>query len=229
MRVLPLLLVPGAVWAAYTCGAHLLTLGALRRGPATRRRLALTFDDGPDPANTPRVLETLREFGARGTFFLVGKRAARAADLVRAMLAEGHEVGNHTWSHRNLWSCGPRATEREMVACHRLLEELTGRPPRWFRPPWGMVNLAMFGVARRLGARCVLWSIQPEGLRPVAPERLAARVLARVRPGAIVDLHDAPGVPGAPERLLAALPAMLSGLQAQGYELVSLGSLLSEP
>ncbi len=227
MSVAPLFLIPPALWAAYTWGAHLLTLGAIWRGPNTHRRVALTFDDGPDPVHTPKLLDLLQESGAPGTFFLVGQRAARAPDLVRRIVDEGHEIANHTWSHRNLWTCGPRGTEREIERSHWLLTEVAGRPPAWFRPPWGMVNLAAFGVTRRLQTPCVLWTIQPERLRPVPPERLALSVLRRARPGAIVDLHDAEGVAGAPARLLAALPRMISGLKAQGYELVSLRTLLS--
>ncbi len=227
MKLVPLFLLPPALLAAYTCGAHLFTLGAVWRGPRTRRRLALTFDDGPDPVHTPRLLDALGESGVPGTFFLIGERASRAPRLVRRIADEGHEIGNHTWSHRNLWTWGLRRTEAEIVRGHRVIEELAGDPPRWFRPPWGMVNLAVFSVIRRLRTPCVFWSIQPEGLRPARAERLAARVLARARPGSIVDLHDAPGVRGAPERLLAALPAMTSGLRARGYELVSLGTLLA--
>lgn len=229
MSFVPLLLIPPALWAAYTWGAHLLTLGAIRRGPESQRRVALTFDDGPDPVHTPKLLDLLHAFRAHGTFFLVGQRASTAPEVVRRIVAEGHEIGNHTWSHRNLWTCGPRQTAREIEKGHRILAEVARHSPAWFRPPWGMVNLAVFGVTRRLGTPCILWSVQPEGLRPVPPDRLARHVLTRVHPGAIVDLHDAPGVPGAPERLLAALPQILSGLRAQGYAPVSLGALLSAP
>jgi len=191
--------------------------------------VALTFDDGPDPVRTPELLDLLREFEVRGTFFLVGQRAMRAPEVVRRIVSEGHEIGNHTWSHRNLWTCGPRQTAGEIERGYRILAEVAGRAPAWFRPPWGVVNLAVFVMTRRLGTPCVLWSVQPEGLRPVPPDRLARYVQARARPGAIVDLHDAEGVRGAPERLLAALPTMISGLRADGYELVSLGTLLLEP
>lgn len=229
MSLAPLLLLPPALWATYTWGAHLLTLGAIRHGPNTRRRVALTFDDGPDLVHTPKLLNLLQAFGVRGTFFLIGQRASRAPELVRRIVEEGHEIGNHTWSHRNLWACGPRQTAGEIMRGHRILEEIVDHAPRWFRPPWGMVNLAIFAATRRLRTPCVFWSVQPEGLRPVPPDRMADAVLASARPGAIVDLHDAEGVRGAPERLLAALPPMISGLRAQGYELVSLGALLSEP
>jgi peptidoglycan/xylan/chitin deacetylase (PgdA/CDA1 family) len=192
------------------------------------RRVALTFDDGPDPEHTPRVLEYLDRERVRGTFFLVGERAGRAAGVVRAMAAAGHEIGNHTWSHANLWTCGPRRTEAEVRRSHDLLAKLAGRPPRYFRPPWGAVNLAMFGTLRRVGERCVFWSIQPEGLRPAAAARQAAYVVRRAHPGAIVDLHDAEGTRGAPGRLLGALPAMIAGLRARGFSFATVGDLLEE-
>ena len=220
-------LLPGALWAGYAAGAHLFALTAIRRGPRGARSVALTFDDGPDPVHTPKVLDLLGDAGVRATFFVVGERAARAPDLVREMVVRGHEVENHTWSHSNLWLCGPRATEREITRAHEVIADLTGRRPRFFRPPWGLVNLAVFPTLRRLGTPCVLWSVQPEGLRPVAPGEMASRVVRRARPGAIVDLHDAEGVPGAPGRLLEALPPMLEGLSAAGYACVPLAELLS--
>jgi peptidoglycan-N-acetylglucosamine deacetylase len=223
----PLWLLPAALWAGYAAGAHLFALTAIRRGPRTARSVALTFDDGPDPLHTPKVLDLLGDAGARATFFVVGERAARAPDLVREIAARGHEVENHTWSHANLWLCGPRRTEREIVRAHEAIADLTGRPPRFFRPPWGMVNLAVFPALQRLGTPCVLWSLQPEGLRPVAPQEMARRVLCGIKPGAIVDLHDAEGVRGGPGRLLDALPSMLQGLRAAGYACVSLAELLA--
>jgi len=214
---------------AYSWGAHLFTLGCAWRGPRSSRRIALTFDDGPDPEFTPRVIDLLGREGVPGTFFLVGERAAHARDVVKAMAAGGHEVANHTWSHANLWICGPRRTESKIRRSHDLLAELTGQPPRHFRPPWGAVNLAMFGALRRVGARCVLWSIQPEGLRSTRASVQAERVVRRARPGAVVDLHDAEGTPGAPARLLDALPAMIAGLRDRGYAFATVGELLARP
>ena len=213
-------------WVAYAWGAHLLTPACVWRGPGTRRRIALTFDDGPDRDFTPRVLEVLAKQHARASFFLVGERAARAPETVRRIAGEGHEVASHAWSHRSLWFRGPRATEREVARAHEILAELAGREPRHFRPPWGMVNAALFGALRRHGERLVFWSIQPEGLRPVAAERQVRHVVDRAQPGAIVNLHDAEGTPAAPERLLAALPSMLDGLTGAGYELTTVAELL---
>jgi peptidoglycan/xylan/chitin deacetylase (PgdA/CDA1 family) len=215
-----------AAWVGWAWLPHLLTPACTWRGPRTTRQLALTFDDGPDPAWTPRVLDTLGNAGVRGTFFLVGERAERAPALVRRMAAEGHEIGNHSWSHRSLWLCGPRATAREIGRAHDRLAALTGAPPRHFRPPWGMVNAAMFPALRRLGERCVFWSIQPEGQRPVPAERQVADVLRRAHAGAIVDLHDAEGTPAAPARLLQALPALLAGLRERGYAFTTVAELV---
>jgi peptidoglycan/xylan/chitin deacetylase (PgdA/CDA1 family) len=189
--------------------------------------VALTFDDGPDPIHTPQLLTLLGEARVRGTFFLVGERAVSAHEVARAIVEAGHELGNHSWSHRNLWICSPRETEREIRRGDEAIASVTGQRPRYFRPPWGMVNLAMFPTLRRLGTPCVFWSLQPEGLRACPPDLMVERVNRRVRPGAIVDLHDADGVPGAGGRLIAALPAMIAGLRQAGYELVALGELLA--
>jgi peptidoglycan/xylan/chitin deacetylase (PgdA/CDA1 family) len=222
-----ILAVGAAAWVGWAWLPHLMTPACVWRGPRDRRRLALTFDDGPDPVWTPRVLDALARTGARATFFLVGERAERAADVVRRIVAEGHEIGNHSWSHRSLWLCGPRATSREIEHAHDRLAELAGTPPRHFRPPWGMVNAAMFSTLRRVGERCVFWSIQAEGQRPTRPERQVAYVLRRAHPGAIVDLHDAEGTPEAPARLLQALPGLLGDLRASGYVLTTVADLLS--
>ena len=138
-----------AAWIGWAWVPHLLTPACAWRGPRAGRRLALTFDDGPDPEWTPRLLDALGTSGVRATFFLIGERADRAPALVRRMIAEGHEVGNHSWSHRSLWLCGPRTTAAEIGRAHERLAALTGTPPRHFRPPWGMVNAAMFRALRR--------------------------------------------------------------------------------
>jgi peptidoglycan-N-acetylglucosamine deacetylase len=217
-----------AAWVGWAWLPHLLTPACVWRGPGTARRLALTFDDGPDPEWTPRVLDALGAAGVRATFFLVGARAQRAPAVVRRLADEGHEIGNHSWSHRSLWLCGPRATAREIHQAHHRLADLAGAPPRHFRPPWGMVNAATFRSLRAVGERCVFWSIQPEGQRPAAAARQVDYVLSRATPGAIVDLHDAEGKPGAPGRLLQALPPLLAGLRERGYTCTTVADLLGD-
>jgi peptidoglycan-N-acetylglucosamine deacetylase len=215
-------------WLAYAWLPHLATPACTWCGPRRQRRIALTFDDGPDPAWTPRILATLARLGAHGTFFLVGERAVRAPQLVREMAAAGHEVANHSWSHKSLWFSSPARTGDEIGRAHELLAELSGQPPRHFRPPWGMVNAAMFPVLRRWRERCVFWSIQTEGLRPQSAAAQTARLRHSAHAGAIVDLHDAEGLAGAPARLLEALPEMVEGLRGEGYDLVTVSELLAD-
>jgi len=215
-----------ALWGTYTWGSHLLALGSARRGRSSVRAAALTFDDGPDPVHTPRVLDVLVRKAVTGTFFLIGARAAAAPDIARRIAADGHDIGNHTWSHRSLWLCGPGETRAQIERGHEAIAAAAGRAPRFFRPPWGMTNLATFGPLRRLGTPCVFWTVQPEGRRPVHPAGQLRRAAERVRPGAIFDLHDADGVPGAGGRLVLMLPRLIDELRGAGYALAPLRDLL---
>ncbi|HEY7654267.1 MAG TPA: polysaccharide deacetylase family protein [Methylomirabilota bacterium] len=215
-----------AFWGAYTWGSHLLTVASVWRGSTKRRAVTLTFDDGPDPEWTPRVLDLLERERVRGAFFLIGRRAEKAPAVARRIARAGHDLGNHTWSHTSLWRCGPRDTAREVGDGHAAIAQAAGAAPRFFRPPWGKTNLAMFGVLRRLDTPCVFWTVQPESRRPADAAEQARRGAARARPGAIFDLHDADGVPGAGARLVESLPALIAALRDQGYALVPLRELL---
>ena len=217
------------VWVGYAWLPHLGPGAGIHRGPAGRRQLALTFDDGPDPRWTPIVLDLLARHHVRASFFLIGERARRAPDVVRGIVGGEHEIGNHGWSHRSLWLCGPRQTRREVLRGHDTLTALTGAAPRFFRPSWGMVNAALPAALRACGERAVRWSLQPEGLRPVSAGVQVVRVLRGAHTGAIVDLHDAEGTPGAPARLVEALPRMIDGLRAAGYAFTTVGELLIPP
>ena len=196
------------------------------RGRSSERLAALTFDDGPDARHTPDVLDILARERVTATFFLIGRRAVEATEITRRIAREGHELGNHTWSHRSLWLCGPKETEREIVRGHDAIGEVAGRAPRFFRAPWGMTNLAVFPVIRRLATPCVFWSVQPEGQRAVGPEQQVQRIRERIKPGAIVDLHDADGVPGAGARTARMLPDLIASLRRDGYRLAGLSDLL---
>lgn len=220
------LLAAPALWGVYTWGSQLVATRSIWRARRSAPAIALTFDDGPDPVHTPRVLDLLAREGVPGAFFLIGRRAQAMPEIARRIVEEGYDVGNHTWSHRNLWACGPRETDREIRGGHDAIERAAGAAPRFFRPPWGMTNLAMFPSLRRVGTPCVLWTLQPEGRRPASAARQLERVGARVKPGAILDLHDADGVPGAGARLREALPRLIETLRARGYALVPLRDVL---
>lgn len=215
-----------AAWAAYTWGSHLVTAGSIWHGRRDRRAITLSFDDGPDPETTPRVLDLLASAGVKAAFFLIGERAARSPQVVRRIADEGHDLGNHTWSHRSLWLTGPRETARQVRDGHEAISRAAGLAPLFFRPPWGMTNAALFPTLGGLGTPCVFWSIQPEGRQAVSAGQQVERCRGRARPGAIVDLHDADGVPGAGRRVLEALPSLIGTLRGLGYDLVPLRDLL---
>jgi len=216
--------------AVYTVGTQMVAGairgGVIKRGPA-RPMVALTFDDGPDREHTPRILEALAAAGVQATFFMIGRHAEAAPEVARAVAAAGHEVGNHTYRHRHLWTLPPRATVAEVDRGAAAVADATGVFPRYFRPPWGMFNWAAYVRAGQLGETRILWSVRPEGwLSPVTGGEMAARVIRWTHPGAIIDLHDRGGHPTTPRATWAALPGMVAGLRALGYRIVPLGTLL---
>jgi peptidoglycan-N-acetylglucosamine deacetylase len=201
----------------------------VRRGPADHRAVALTFDDGPDPVFTPRVLDILAQFGVRGTFFVIGKRAEQHPEIIRAIADAGHEVGNHTYTHRPLWLLSPRRTREEIDRCASALTAILGKPPRYFRPPWGQSNLAAVRHSARVQQQRIRWSLRGEGWLPLAAPDMIVRIVARrLHPGAIIDLHDGGGFARTPARLVAALPDLLRLIQGRGYRCLTLSELLPE-
>jgi peptidoglycan/xylan/chitin deacetylase (PgdA/CDA1 family) len=194
----------------------------LRRVPAERaggELVALTFDDGPDPAVTPEVLELLATAGARATFFCVGKRAEAHPDLVAAIRGGGHEVENHTYSHPNDFALrGPRAMASEVERAQLAIERSGGGRPVLFRAPAGMKNPWLGTVLDRAGLSLVSWTRR--GFDTVSREssRVAARLLRHLGAGDILLLHDGSGAraAGGQPVVLDALPRVLEGMNRQG-------------
>jgi peptidoglycan/xylan/chitin deacetylase (PgdA/CDA1 family) len=200
---------------------------AVGRAPAARPTAAarpagvvyLTFDDGPTPAYTPRVLALLARHRARATFFVVGRNAATWPGLVRRELAAGHGVGNHTWSHRRLTGLRGGRLQAEVGATSAAIRRATGSGPRCLRPPYGTVDAASAYQVRALGLRLVLWDVDSNDWRRPGAGVIAGRVLSRVHSGDVVLLHDGGGNR---EQTLAALDQVLSGLSARGFRFSAL-------
>ncbi|MCC7377613.1 MAG: polysaccharide deacetylase family protein [Verrucomicrobiales bacterium] len=194
---------------------------------ATRRRaVALTFDDGPDPANTPPLLELLARREAHATFFCVGTQVADHPELVRRMAQEGHELENHSYRH-NPWTnlFGAARLRQDLQRAQEQLREVTGRSPIFFRPPMGLTNQRVYRVAAELGLFVVGYSARGLDRRPDNPETIATRLLRGAGPGSILLLHDR-GVPR--ERLLAVVAIALDRLKSEGYECVRLDELAKD-
>jgi len=204
------------------------TVAPLRRrwfpalsGAGDDRRVALTFDDGPDPASTPAFLDALDDRGWKATFFMLGSMVRRAPGLAAQVVSAGHEVAVHGDQHRNhLWR-SPRDVTTDLERATASIVEATGRHPAWFRPPYGGLSTGSLVAARRLGLRTVLWTTWGRDWRAEAtPASVAADVGSNLEPGGTVLLHDSDctSAPGAWRSALGSLPALAELFAAQGLQ-----------
>jgi peptidoglycan/xylan/chitin deacetylase (PgdA/CDA1 family) len=201
--------------------------------------VALTFDDGPDPVFTPLVLDVLERAGVPATFLVVGRRIEARPDLLRAVVAAGHEVGSHTSTHADLGRASGAATVRELTAAASVIQAAVGRAAGWFRPPWGHLTGAAVRVAAELGHDVLLWSASAHGLGG-SPDAVAEGLVARLAPGKVVLLHD--GVRRGRSRPfshrtadlrhrreleIAALPQVIDRAHAAGWRFVTASELVA--
>jgi peptidoglycan/xylan/chitin deacetylase (PgdA/CDA1 family) len=192
---------------------------------AARHEIALTIDDGPDPAVTPQVLELLDRYGIKATFFCVGRKAAQYPELCRDIVHRGHAVENHSQQHRHNFSLlGPRGFMREIGAAQDTLTRITGQHPMFFRAPAGLRNPFLDPVLTRLSLRLASWSVRGFDTREGNAETIGHRLLRGLRPGAILLLHDGnaaqtnAGVPA----ILAVLPGLIEQAKASNLHFITL-------
>jgi peptidoglycan/xylan/chitin deacetylase (PgdA/CDA1 family) len=198
---------------------------SLCRVQTAQKVVALTFDDGPDPASTPALLDLLVRKGVRATFFCVGQCVARHRELARRIATEKHLVGNHSFAHR--WGTnffGDTRLRADLENAQKEITQTVGRVPEFFRPPMMLTNQRVFRVTRALSLTVVGCSIRSYDLQGTSTEAVLDRVLRRVRPGAIIALHDG-GVPE--ERLVDLVERLLDELHVQGYCCLRLDELVA--
>jgi len=180
---------------------------------------ALTFDDGPHPQGTPAVLEVLARERTQATFFLVGEQVQRNPALAAEIVAAGHEIGLHCNRHRNLLRLTPAQVAEDIARAQAAIEAATGRSPRLYRPPYGVLNGAALLLARRRRWRTLLWSRWGRDWDERAtPQSICARLTDRPAAGAVLLLHDADdySAPGSHTRTVAALPRVIGLLAERG-------------
>lgn len=207
---------------------------SIYRGPGKRRSIALTFDDGPGP-QTLDVLAYLRERGVLATFFQCGLLVDRHPEIARQVAAEGHEIGNHTWSHLRLSPSLhgrvrlplPHHMRSELTRTQTAIAAATGQVPVLFRAPYGKRWVVLDAVRQRMGLEGIQWTVIGHDWEWPA-ERISAHVLAHTAPGAILCLHDGRDIQPNPDisPMLAALRAIVPALQAQGYTFETTSQLL---
>ncbi|MEJ2009801.1 MAG: polysaccharide deacetylase family protein [Acidobacteriota bacterium] len=220
---------------------------ALVRGPDGKKQIALTFDDGPLPPYTEQILDILQSRKVRATFFVCGKDVEQHPEIVCRIQADGHTIGNHTWSHSYLYFMSRGRIAEEIGHTQRAIYEATGSTPRLFRPPYGGRWFGLYPVLREHGMRLVQWSVNAEDWKHEA-SAIIASVRDGLRPGAIILLHDGRQKPGGylqglvrekarttnqkeqepvlpqPEadasETVTALPAIIDAAHVMGYEFV---------
>ena len=189
-------------------------------GNTTRREIALTFDDGPNPLKTPALLDALDKASAPATFFVVGSRAEAAPEILHRMAARGDEVENHSYTHPNMNLLIPSTAEGEILRTSVLIRALTGHSPHFFRPPGGNANAGVQKIARSYGLSLAYWTVDVLHAEDIGSSPgLINYVLSHVHPGSIVLMHNGPEV------TTASIPALVTALRAQGYTLVTLSQI----
>jgi len=193
------------------------------------KKIALTFDDGPNPEYTPLLLTKLAEYRVSATFFLIGRNLKRHPEIGRRIVQDGHEVGNHTYNHRSLPFLSKANIRNELASTHKLIADLLNVQPVFLRPPNGLFTERVLDTVEQLGYRAVVGDVFPVDVAWPGPEIITWRVLRRVQPGSIIILHD--GYVGRFDRdksqTVRALDGLIPRLCEQGYEFVTLSHLVS--
>ncbi|MBB6676875.1 polysaccharide deacetylase family protein [Cohnella lubricantis] len=193
--------------------------------PTNRKQVAFTFDDGPDPIYTPQILDIFREAGGRATFFMVGSQIDKSPEVARRVQEQGHEIGNHTYTHPRLIDLSEADREEELLRTHRSIESLTGAAPRTFRPPYLAYDEQVELAARKLGYAAI-GAVNSEARDWDQPgvDHILQATRAEANPGAILLFHDGFGDRS---QTVEAVRRLVSELTEQGYSLVTVSELLA--
>jgi peptidoglycan/xylan/chitin deacetylase (PgdA/CDA1 family) len=182
--------------------------------------IALTFDDGPHPVMTEKLMAVLKQEGVPATFFVVGKMAVRHPEIVQDMAREGYEVDNHTFTHPNLSRVDTKTLLSELGQTREVIRRLTGQDTGFFRPPGGNYSKSMLKVVKKAGYHMVLWSVLTKDVSGASAEAMRHRILSKSTDGAIVLMHS--GMP----KTIEMLPGVIEELRRQGYHFVTVSQMM---
>lgn len=193
------------------------------RATSKDRLVALTFDDGPWPGQTEKILRILEREGVHATFFMLGARAKKSPALARRVAAEGHQIGSHSYSHKPLSAVTPALARREIRGGQTAIAVATGAPrPQWLRPPYGAMDSAAWREARIVGVKVALWDVDSRDWERKGTKRIENSVVDATKPGSVVLFHDGGGDRS---QTIRALPGIIHRLRAKGYTFVTVEEL----
>ncbi|MFB9277901.1 polysaccharide deacetylase family protein [Cohnella cellulosilytica] len=193
------------------------------------RKIALTFDDVPDPRYTPRVLDILKRKGVRASFFVVGTRARKHPDLVKRIHREGHDIGNHSYSHPDFSKMTLARVQDQILRAEAAITSAVGLRPRLVRPPYGEIVPRQLEWAKRRGYTVVNWDVDSSDWRQLSAEQVFRNVTRAIKPGSVVLMHAGGGVGQSLSGTVEALPKIIDWLREHDYEPVALTELLNLP
>ena len=211
---------PAAPTAPETAGVDSPKLEFINSGPTEGNRVALTFDDGPTPGVTHRILDELKRRNLHATFFMIGQRIAAEPDLARRVLAEGHDVGNHTFTHPKLPSLDDEQAHAEIQKTADIMLEALDHRAVWFRPPFGALRPDQFQLVQKHGLRPVMGRVSPSDWAQPGEDKIIARILTDTQPGSIIICHDVF------EQTANSIGPVLDGLLEHGFAPVTLTALV---
>ncbi len=194
-------------------------------GDGAEKLVALTFDDGPESELTPQILDILDEYNIRATFFVIGQNAARNMDVLKDIHVRGHEIGNHSWSHKYMPKISKRSKESEILKTEELLIDVFGEHTPIFRPPYGAVKTQDKQLIDSLGYKIVNWSVDTRDWAGTSGEQMMKYVKQQLKPGGIILMHNS-GNTKAVKNTVDTLPIMIDWLIEQGYEFATVTEIL---
>jgi len=184
--------------------------------------VAMTFDDGPSPLTTPRLLDILKQRNIKATFFMIGQNAERNPEIVKRILAEGHEIGNHSWTHPQLSKLSDERVTEEITKTQDAIKNACGYTPILLRPPYGAITSRQKEwIEKQFGLSVIMWSVDPFDWKRPGASVIEQRILAGARPGAIILSHDIH------KQTVDAMPATLDALAQKGYKFVTVSQLIA--
>lgn len=197
----------------------------IKKAPTKDKVIALTFDDGPDPRYTPKLLDVLRINDVKCTFFVLAENAERYPDIINRIRNEGHYIGLHSLRHKNAIFSLPDQTRKDFSKSVNIMDEL-GVKVKFFRPPWGIFNPLTYHYAKAYNLKVVLWSIHAmDWSRWVSEEYIRKRLINNIKSGDIILLHDSRGSKNSPNRTIKALKTVLPLLKRKGYRFILVSDL----
>ncbi|MEI6501556.1 MAG: polysaccharide deacetylase family protein, partial [Armatimonadota bacterium] len=192
-------------------------------GNSRPRVIALTFDDGPHPSQTPQVLAILKQHHAKATFFVLGELVRYYSKTLKQEIADGHEIGLHSWNHGNLAHMSAGAIQADMARCQKQIQPFVGKPIRIMRPPYGSLSSTARSALKGAGYKVVLWDVDTNDWRRPGADTIYSRIMNGAGPGRIVLCHDGGGPRS---QTIAAIARAVPALQARGYQLVTVSQVL---